>query len=80
MVADLAVALDEFSTSLQITNAHPPHNSAKAIELMLLPVVVVESCASVFVAVVLSMQIHFRECPVKIEKGRVEKRLLKVTF
>ena len=65
MAVDSAVALDEFSMSLRTMNAHPPHNNAIAIELMSLLVDVFESCAFVFVAVVLSMQIHFRECPVK---------------
>lgn len=60
------MALDEFSTSPQITNARQPHNNAKAIELMLPPVADVESCAFVFVAVVLSMQIRFREFPVGV--------------
>lgn len=64
MAAGSATALDVFSTSLRIMNARPLHNIAKAIELMSLPAADVESCAFVFAAVVLSMQIRFREFPV----------------
>jgi hypothetical protein len=65
MAVDSAVALDESSKSLRIMNAHPLHNISKVIELASLQVVVDESCVFVFVAVVLSMQIRFREFPGK---------------
>lgn len=80
MAADSAMALDEFSTSLRIMNAHPLHSIAKAIELMSLPAADVESCAFVFVAVVLLMQIHFREFPVFMRcanrKNENEKKIM----
>lgn len=68
MVVGLATALDEFSTSLRRESVRLQHNSAKAIESVWLPVVVVVSCAFAFAAVVLSMQIHFRVFPVKAER------------
>lgn len=71
MAADSAVALGGFSRSLRIMNAHPLHNNAKAIELMSLPAADVESCAFVFVAVVLLMQIHFREFPVCLQTKNI---------
>lgn len=73
MAVDSATALDEFSTSLLIMNAHPLHNIAKATELTSLLAVADESCAFVFAVVALSMQIHFREFPLKRKEGKLQK-------
>lgn len=70
MAADSAVALDESSRLLHLMSAHRLHSNAKAIELMSLPAADVESCAFVFVAVVLLMQIRFREFPVLCNKQK----------
>lgn len=61
----MAMALDVFSMLLLIMSAHPRHNISIVIELMLPLVVVVESCAFVFVVVGLSRQIRYQECPVR---------------
>lgn len=67
------MALGVSSTSLPIMNAHPPHNIAIMIGLMWPQAVVFVSCVFVFVAVVLSKQIRFRECPVKMQEIKFKK-------
>lgn len=64
MVADSAVALGGFSTSLPTMNARPQHSIAKVTELMWLLADAGESCAFVSVVAGPSMQNRFQGYPV----------------
>lgn len=80
MVVDLATALDEFSTSLPKANARPLHSNAIVTESASLPADVVVSYAFVFVAVVLSMQIRYREYPKETKRKAMKKLVENVTY